>query len=163
MASSCARNSKLLRTLSGCAIGRPAAIAICLTGGGVSSFARPTGRSGCVTTNAISCPAAINASSVGTANRGVPQKMSFMRNPKRPALPRAFALHFANLAQVQVALQRAHAGNEQYAVEVIDFMLKGAPQQLFSVHLEPLAILILCANRDFEGALDLLTDVRKTE
>src|SRR5690348_17334423 len=114
MASSRARNSALFLIFSGCVTSSPPASALSFTGGAVSSCARPTGRSGCETTSAISCCAAISASSVGTAKRGVPQKTSFT------FLPRAFALHLADLAQHQVALQRTHAKDEQHAVEMID-------------------------------------------
>jgi len=51
-----------------------AAKASVLTGGGCGSFDRPTGRSGRVTTNGTSCPAARIASSAGTAHSGVPMK-----------------------------------------------------------------------------------------
>ena len=82
MASSWARNSWLLRILSGCVTSMPAASAACFTGGAVSCCPRPTGLSGCETTSAISWPAPSRASSVGTANRGVPQKTSFTGHPR---------------------------------------------------------------------------------
>ena len=53
--------------------------ASCLTALGVSFMPRPAGRSGCVNTSAISCPAAINAASALAANSGVPAKsVSFL-------------------------------------------------------------------------------------
>src|ERR1035438_4836784 len=116
--------------------GRPAVSATCFTGVGSTICLRPTGRSGRVTTSAISWPAACTACSVGTANCGVPQKTTFT------SLPRAFALHLANFAQIQIAFESAHAEDEQHPIEMIDFMLKRARQQLFPVHLEPLALLV---------------------
>src|SRR5208337_4734076 len=113
MASSWARNSGLPRIFSGWVTGMRAARAASLTGGAVICPPRPLGRSGCETASAISWPAASNASRVGTANCGVPQKTSFT------ALPLARALHLANLAQVQVALEGAHAEDEQHAVQMV--------------------------------------------
>src|SRR3569833_646493 len=123
------RNSGLSLIFSGCVTSRPVANAVSFTGGGVTCCERPTGRSGCDTTNAISCPAAIKACKVGTANCGVPQNTSFT------ALPGAFALHLADLAQHQVALQRAHAEDEQHSVEVVALVLKRARARFFAVQL----------------------------
>src|ERR1035437_9343491 len=157
MASSCARNSGLFRIFSGCTTARPASSAASLTGGAVSWRSRPTGRSGCVTTSAISCSAARSASSVCTAKRGVPQKTSFI------SLPLAFALHLANLAQVQVALEGAHAEDEQHSVHVVDLMLEAAREHVFAVHLEPFALLILGADAHLGVARHLLVNFGKTE
>src|SRR6516165_6217176 len=118
MASRRARNSALFLIFSGWVIASPAARAVSFTGGAVSCCERPTGLSGCETTRGISWPATISASSVGTANRGVPQKTSLT------FLPRAFALHLADLAEHQVALQGAHAEDEKRAVKVVDLVLK---------------------------------------
>src|ERR1700733_5762407 len=73
------------------------------------------------------------------------------RERSRGSLPRAFALQLADFAQIQVALQSAHAEDEQHPVEMIELMLKRAGQQLFPVHLEPLALLVLCTNANFCG------------
>src|SRR5580698_3889893 len=161
IASSCARNSALLRIFSGCVTASPAAIAVCFTGGAVILPSRPTGRSGCEITSATSCPAATSASSVGTANCGVPQKTSFKRPPVSVMgrLPLAFALQLANLAQVQVALERAHAKDEQDSVQVIDLMLHGAREQFFAVHLVPFAVLVLRADAHPGRAHHLLANV----
>src|ERR1039457_942093 len=161
MASSWARNSELLRIFSGCMTGRPAARAACLTAGAVSCWPRPTGRSGCETASAISWPAASSASRVGTAKLGVPQKTSF--TGILAGLPLAFALHLADLAQVDVALEGAHAEDEQHAVEVVDLMLDAAREQLSAVHLEPLAALVLGADADFGGADHFLADIGEAE
>ena len=60
---------------SGCSTGRPAASARALTGASDTFCPRPRGRSGCVTTPTTVCgEAASSASSVGTANSGVPKK-----------------------------------------------------------------------------------------
>src|SRR5580658_2342845 len=161
MTSSCARNSALLRILSGCATAMPARMAMSLTGGAASCCSRPAGRSGCETTSATSWPADSSASSVGTAKRGVPQKTSFKATTG--ALPFAFALRLANLAQGEVAFQRAHAKDEQHAVNVVDLMLHAAREQLFAVLLEPFAVLVLGANPHLGGAHDLLANVGEAE
>src|ERR1035438_1529036 len=79
------------------------------------------------------------------------------------SLPLARALHLANLAQIEVALQCAHAKDEQHAVEVVNLMLDAAREQLFAIHLEPLALLVLGADADLGGAYDLLADVGEAE
>src|ERR1039458_427400 len=157
MDSSWARSSGLLRIFSGWVTGRPAACAASLTAGAVSCCVRPVGRSGCETVRATSWPASSSAIREGTANWGVPQKTSFT------ALPLARALHFADLAQAQVALESAHAEDEQHAVEVVDLMLQAARKQLFSVLLEPLAVLVLGANAYLGVARNLLANLGKTE
>src|ERR1700722_8584037 len=103
----------------------------------------------------------MSASSVGTANRGVPQNTSF--KAVIGALPLAFALCLANLAQRQVALQRAHTEDEQHAVEMIDLVLEAAREQLLAIHLEPLAKLVLRANPHLGRTHNLLANVGKAE
>ena len=49
------------------------------------------------------------------------------------------------------------------AVEVIDLVLEGAREQLFAVHLEPFAVLVLRADADLGGADDLLANVGEAE
>ena len=80
-----------------------------------------------------------------------------------PALPFAVALHLADLTQVEVALEGAHAEDEQHAVHVVDLMLKAAREQVFAVPFEPLAELVLGANADLGGADDLFADVGEAE
>src|ERR1017187_4559280 len=157
MASSCARKSVLLRIFSGCVIASPAVKATSFTGGAVSCRERPTGRSGCVTTRATSWPAASKACSVGAANCGVPQKTSLTD------LPCAFALHLADPAQGQVALQTAHAKDKQHSVQVVNLVLKTTRKQRFAVHLKPLSLLILGAHAHLGRPHYLLVDVRETE
>src|SRR5579871_4783254 len=157
MASMRARNSTLLRIFSGCVTSMPAARAACFTGVAKTSCVRPTGRSGCETTRATLWPAAMSASSVDPAKRGVPQKTSFT------ALPRALTLHLANLAQRKVALERAHAEDEEYTVEMVDFMLKGTREQFLSIHFEPLAVRVLRPNTHLGGAGNLLANLRETQ
>src|SRR5271170_2168096 len=79
ISSSRARNSALFLIFAGCTTSSPCSRAARFTEGTCNSIPRPAARSGCVTTRATSCPAAITASSVGTANSGVPQKTSFIR------------------------------------------------------------------------------------
>src|SRR6266568_4430965 len=157
MASNCARNSGLFLIFSGCVIASPAAMAICFTGVAATCCVRPTGRSGCETTSAISWPAARNASIVDTAKRGVPQKTIFT------LLPLAVALHLANLAQSQVAFERAHSKDEKHAVEMIDLMLECARKQLLAIHLEPFPLQILGADADLGGPHNLFANLGKAE
>src|SRR5271168_227389 len=112
---------------------RAAASAICFTGGASICIPRPLGRSGWVSISAISCPASMSASSVGTANCGVPQKTNFT------ALPLASLLQLADAALDQIALQGTDPEDEQDAIQVIDLVLKGPGQQLFAVVLAPFA------------------------
>src|SRR5215472_5617880 len=110
----------------------PAAMAISFTGGTTVCRPRPPGRSGCVTARATWWPARSTAFRVGTANEGVPQKTSFIGG-----LPLAGLLHLANLAQDEVALEGAHAAEEEYAVQVVDLVLEGTRQQLGAFKFEP--------------------------
>src|SRR5215510_12978076 len=57
---------------------RPRSAAKTLTGGGVTTCLRPTGRSGCVKTATTSCPASMSLRNEGTANSGVPMKISLI-------------------------------------------------------------------------------------
>src|ERR1700757_4604 len=116
MRSSWARNSVLFLIFSGCVTGMPASFAVSLTGGTTTCMPRPAGLSGWDTTSSTLWPARSTAFSVGTANEGVPQKTSFIAR-----LPLAGFLHLANFAKDEVALEGAHAADEENAVEVIDF------------------------------------------
>src|SRR5271170_1119227 len=69
----------------------------------------------------------MSASRVGTANCGVPQRTSFI------ALPLASLLQLADAPLDEVALQRAHAEDEEDAVKMVDLMLKGPRQQFLGV------------------------------
>ncbi len=86
-------------------------------------------------------PAPSSASSVGTANCGVPQNTTRLgaitpyHSPER--------LQLANLPQRQIALQLAQPKNKQHPVQVIDLMLKRPRQQLLALHFKPLALHIL--------------------
>src|ERR1035438_3033754 len=63
-------------------MGMPWRIAAAFTGDGISSCLRPFGRSGWVTTRDTACPEETRASSVGTANSGVPRKIMRMGKPR---------------------------------------------------------------------------------
>src|ERR1043165_5610219 len=128
----------------------PRRCAASLTGGAGGGCARPRGRSGCVTTSGISWPARAIASSVGTANAGVPRKISRIagrdldaearrRGELQESMPVSGALKFFYLALHQVALEDADVGDVEAAVEVIGFVLEGARQQVFAGVFELLA------------------------
>src|SRR5580704_3733990 len=135
IASRRARKSGLFLIFSGCTTGRPACPARILTGGADGSWSRPRTRSGWVTTNSIVWPAASNCCRVGMANCGVPQKTSLIAR-----LPFPRTLQLADLAQDEIALESADAEDEEYPVEMVDFMLEGASQQVVGVTFKPVAL-----------------------
>ncbi len=104
---------------------RLCASAVRFTADCCNSILRPAGRSGCVSTSGISCPRVSRASSVGTAKSGVPQKTS-LTGVTSAASPLPVLLELANAPLHEVALQRAYAVDEEYAIEVIDLVLYGA-------------------------------------
>src|ERR1700744_5204003 len=154
-------SSALVRIFSGCKTSRPTASASCFTGGTVSAKPRPLGRSGWQSTSSMPWPAARSASSVGTANAGVPQKTSRIRD--RSPLPFAGALQFADATQDQVTLERTDAEDKQNAVQMVDFVLEGARQQLRSLALGPLAVFILRLHDHARCPPHLVANVGQTE
>src|SRR5579862_4051345 len=136
----------------------PAAIAVSFTWGTTSCMPRPRGRSGCVTASATSWPARRTAFKVGTANEGVPQKTSFIEG-----LPLAGLLYLANPAQDEIALEGAHATEEEDAVEVIDLVLESACEEFDALYLEPVTVDVLRANDYLCGAGYLLANLREAE
>src|SRR5580700_7591854 len=83
---------------------------------------------------------------------------------KRPAsFPLAGLLQLANLPQDQVTLQRTQTPRKKDAVEVIDFVLEGAGEELCALHLEPVAIEVLRFDGDFGRTRDLVANVRQAE
>src|SRR6266403_5038298 len=94
-----------------------------------TSCPRPRGRSGCVITPTISkSDCARRCLSVGTANKGVPQKTIRIINPPRPPsgrlrhLPLALFPELLDFSFDQVALQHAQVMQKKNSVEVIDLM-----------------------------------------
>jgi hypothetical protein len=78
-------------------------------------------------------------------------------------LPLAVFLHFANLAQKQIALQRAYAKDEEDSIEMIDLMLKGSRQQFVSIHFKPLSLNILSADAHLFGSRHPFTNLRQAQ
>src|SRR5664280_1051033 len=124
MLSNCARNSLLFLIFSGWTIGRSSASAVCFTGVGDSCMPRPLGRSGWVATSFTRKPAATSFSSVGTANRGVPQKTKSIMG----ALPFALLHQLADLALHHVTLQGADVADIELTVEMVGFVHQRARQ-----------------------------------
>src|SRR5262245_1798501 len=94
---------------SGWRSGTPAAAARALTGASDVFWPRPRGRSGCVTTPTTACDDARSASSVGTANAGVP------KNARRRPLtvsPLARARQLLDPSNDEIALDPAQAIHE---------------------------------------------------
>src|SRR5690606_29551679 len=159
------------RSRSGCSTLSPCASAARFTGGGVSRRPRPAGRSGCVRTSGTSAPAATIASSVGTANSGVPANA--MRRSCTAGLQgserlRAGARGLRRLAPrlLQVALldalalQRRQIVDEQLALEVIHLVLDALREQPVRLELERLAVLVERPDLDPLGPLDELVQPR---
>src|SRR5690606_28746103 len=129
---------------------------------------RPAGRSGCVSTSGTSAPAATIASSVGTANSGVPANA--MRRSCTRGLPwserlgaGAGGLRLApGLLQVPflqpLALQRRQVIDEQPALEVIHLVLDALREQALRVELERLAVAVERPDLDSLGSLDVLVE-----
>src|ERR1022692_1472971 len=144
------------------------------TGEAVSCWPRPLGRSGWVTTQPTSCPAATRASSGSRhhARRplGLPvwelQKRACREKPgayggqaRRPVLlPFSGFCQLADFATDQVALQGADVADVQLAVQVVGFVQKGARQQVFAGLFEELTLGVLRAHRYALGTLDLLAE-----
>ena len=127
-APSAARSSSAAGSLSvaGCRIGSAGLTRACLHRRvATPSGPRPRGRSGCVTTPTTACAEARSASSVGTANCGVPKKTTF--SPSALTICRPSQL--PDLADDQIALDAAQPIDEQRAVEVIHLVLERARQQ----------------------------------
>src|SRR5690606_9373391 len=146
------------RRCSGCSTRSPWASAACFTGGAVMRRPRPAGLSGCVRTSGTSAPAATIASSVGTANSGVPANA--MRRSCTFGLPDseglcadAGRLRLApgslQVALLQpLALQRRQIVDEQLAVEVIHLVLDALREQAVRLELERLAVAVERADLD---------------
>src|SRR6202167_3429614 len=80
-----------------------------------------------------------------------------------PHLPFPGSLQLADLAQHKIALERTDAEDEENPIQVIDFMLKGARQQLVGFPFKPIALHILGAYFDLRGASDFLANIRQAE
>ena len=99
------------------------------TGGGCRRWPRPFGRSGCVTTPTTWCVEARSASSVGTANSGVP------RNSTRRRRRVAHVHHFPSASacrcrrSIMPTLDGTQAIHEQAAVEMIHLVLQRPGEQ----------------------------------
>src|SRR5439155_12983969 len=96
----------------------------CLIGDECGCWPRPLGRSGWVTTPATSCRDASSASSVGTANSGVPKKTI------RRMSPFSGARELPDLLHDEVALDAAHAIEKEQPVQMVHLMLEGAREQI---------------------------------
>src|ERR1700730_6029980 len=134
------------RIFSGWCTGTAAASAASFTGETETCIPRPLGRSGCVTTAAISNSGCVSKCfSVGTANCGVPQNTTFIRRLSfvPDGLPLAQLPHFLDFVLDQVALEHAQVLDEEDAVQVVDLMAERAGQQIFAANLERLALSIL--------------------
>src|SRR5271155_2044235 len=112
-------------------MGMPAAVAASFTGELASSLPRPRGRSGWVTTaSTLNSGCASNSRSVGRANAGVPQKISFSGGTG--VLPLAGFFQLADFAFDEVAFEHTQMGDEEDAVEVVNLVAGGLGEQAFT-------------------------------
>src|SRR5260370_1772175 len=81
----------------------------------------------------------------------------------RGDLPLAELLQLLDLADDEVAFQATQAVDEEDAVEVVDLVLHGAGEKLFTFDLEPVSVDILRADLDLGGAMDLLANLGEAE
>ncbi len=78
-------------------------------------------------------------------------------------LPLAVLLHLLDSAKNKITLEPAESIDKENAVKMIDLVLHGACQQLFTFDFKPLAGDILSFHFDPRGALHLFTNVRQAE
>src|SRR5579864_7073661 len=134
-----------------------------------SCWPLPFGRSGCVNTATTSCPAPTMRSRLGTANAGVPMKISLIDWPLASGpwplflSPLARFLQFANLAPDQVAFQRADVADIQPPVQVIGLVQKRARQQVLAGHFEFGALGVARLHRDLPGPRHLFAEFGQAE
>src|SRR5579872_4020635 len=79
------------------------------------------------------------------------------------SFPLAGLLQLADLAQNQVALQRAQAPQEEDAVEVVDLVLESARQKLRSFRLEPFTLKVLRPDLHLRRARYFLANIRQAQ
>src|SRR6266446_6468429 len=118
------------RTDAGWRTGRPRPIASILTGpgaGGEEPLRR--GRSGWVTTAAISSPESSRAFNDGTANSGVPMKTKRMAPSGRNEVPVSGSLSLLHLLLDQPPLERAQVLDEETPVQMVDLVVERPGQQ----------------------------------
>lgn len=108
---------------SGFATAKPNSVAATATALGRDRSPRPEGRSGCVRTNAISCPAPQRARSALAAKGGVPAKTRRKRTLGR------LALALLELRADAVLLEFRKVLDEDLPLEVIDFVLDARGQE----------------------------------
>ena len=106
---------------------KPALVAHCEIGVGVTPRPRPAGRSGWVTMRKISCPASRNAASVGMPNSPLPAKMI-----RSGVMKTSLSLAAKFLFQLFEFLPIGHLGNgshaigQQDSIEMVKLMLPDA-------------------------------------
>src|SRR5271156_284995 len=150
------------RTFCGWYTGIPAAVAASFTGELATSLPRPRGRFGCVTTPTIwKSGWAINSCREGRANAGVPQKIIFSGGTG--VLPLAGFFQLADFALDEVAFQHAEVGDEENAVEVINFVAERASEEAFAAAFKGSARRILRADGDVLRALHVAAKSRERE
>src|ERR1700677_4171150 len=114
-------------------------------------------------------------SSVGTANSGVPKKITRMVAPQKRrrkrllykaaerSFPFACFLQLFDFAFDQGALEGAQVIDEQDAVKMIDLMQHGAGEKVFAADFERFASDFSCADGGLFGATHRLAEARNAE
>src|SRR5437588_3384472 len=109
---------------------------------------RPAGRSGCVRTSAMSCPASSRRASACSAKCGVPAKIR-RRDAERSG---GLAQLLRQLGANALLLQLREVLDEHFAFQVIHLMLDAHGEQALRLEGERVAVLIIGANLHAFGA-----------
>src|SRR6185369_4384939 len=174
------RSSSVPAALSvcGCATRSPRAAAASLTGDAVTWRPRPAGRSGCVNTRFTSAPDAASASSVGTANCGVPANAIVAETLTGSAVygrgsdhghglrlsrggafgPGALGLLHRLLLQ-SLAFELRQVVDEQLPLEMIHLVLDADREEPLGLELERLAVAVERADFDLRSAIDVVVEL----
>src|SRR5262249_14835989 len=148
------------RSRGGCRTGRPAASARCFTGESAICRPRPAGLSGWGTAATTLCRSR-RASSVGTANSGVPENKTFKlegESARSPLLGEAVLL---DPLLDPVTRQRREMIDEEDPVEMVHLVLDDARLHARGLEVDGLAILVGGVHRDGLAALDVGVDPGK--
>src|SRR4051812_7036967 len=139
----------------------PLCCANVLTGLAAARMPRPAGRSGCVSTSAIWCPAATNRASERSANAGVPAKIRRRNAPPLRRPSGGLAQLLRELGADALLLELGKVLDEHLACQVIHFVLDAYGQQALRFERECVAVLVEGANLDALGTRHQLVDARQ--
>src|SRR5882672_8693647 len=130
------------RKVSGWKISRPLACARAFTAPGLLRMPRPAGRSGCIRTSAISCPASSSRARARSANAGVPAKIR-RRNADGSG---GLAQLLGELGADALLLQLREMLDEDLALQMIHLVLDAYGKQTLRLERERIAVLVVGAH-----------------